>query len=785
MDYRQLVRSTAERHGIDPNLAEAVMAQESAGRPDAVSPAGARGLMQLMPGTAQELGVDPNDPAQNIDGGVRYLKQQIDRFGVSGGLAAYNAGPGRFQKTNGRFEALPAETRNYVPSVMNRAAEIAQRGGGAVNQVQAQAPAPAPAQAPTMDLPTLLGGFEKARAANDEEAVKEIGALLKGKFEGALASAQSAKDDTAVKEIQAAMGQYGFGSAPVAKPEAPKEAPQAAGPDPKKGFGSFLLEEAKGLGTKADNLVRGAADMLTFGFADEIAAKADSLVGGGQSGKASYDEALKAQRQRDTEGGAARIVGQVAGGLIPTGLAVSAPANASRALRALAGAATGGVQGSLYGAGSAEEGSRGQGALVGGAIGTAAGGALGAIMPSTARQEATKIINKAGGEKAAPVDAEIIRDLNRVAGGSNQRGNPVGANQLNSLENKYIGEVTTALKQVGRKPLEAAGLSQDAVSSALRDRRIIGADELAALRSTKAGTALADAIEKAQRARSLTAAVPSTGGVMPLVRELNRWILPDRVATPVNAVLGGRQTREAAASRLVSPKMANAAEDVLSRLGPSDATKSLSAVQQMATNAQTQAKARALAAAQAKAQEAATNQATRLSVLQETRRPLSGAFQELLPGGKANTNLQSKQAIDALRLLKKRGGVIGDAADEILKSRTVSNEDAFYGLQNAVRGLQERGVVPGAQGVTGAAGGAIRNPISYAEAVRTAGEAANLARQAAPNKALAQFATKIAGTKSPVEKATMLMERLAKTTDANELAYLKDFVEPLTKFGAK
>ena len=94
------------------------MKQELGGDPDAVSPAGAVGLMQLMPGTAKELGVaNSRDPGENIRGGARYLRQQLDTFGgdVTKALAAYNAGPGAVQKYGG----VPpyAETQQYVRSI--------------------------------------------------------------------------------------------------------------------------------------------------------------------------------------------------------------------------------------------------------------------------------------------------------------------------------------------------------------------------------------------------------------------------------------------------------------------------------------------------------------------------------------------------------------------------------------------------------------------------------------------------------------------------------------------
>ncbi|MFD2739386.1 lytic transglycosylase domain-containing protein [Sulfitobacter aestuarii] len=111
--YHGMARDAAARHGIPVDMFLRLVQQESGWNPKAVSHKGALGLAQLMPQTARLLRVDPADPAQNLDGGARYLKQQFSTFGDwKLALAAYNAGPGAVKKYGG----VPpyTETRNYV-----------------------------------------------------------------------------------------------------------------------------------------------------------------------------------------------------------------------------------------------------------------------------------------------------------------------------------------------------------------------------------------------------------------------------------------------------------------------------------------------------------------------------------------------------------------------------------------------------------------------------------------------------------------------------------------------
>lgn len=124
---QSLIDTAAGRTGLPAELISAVMATESGFQPNAVSPVGAQGLMQLMPATARSLGVtDPLDPLQNVLGGAEYLRQQLEHFGsVEKALAAYNAGPGAVEK-HGGIPPYP-ETRNYVERIMDRLRQGSQR----------------------------------------------------------------------------------------------------------------------------------------------------------------------------------------------------------------------------------------------------------------------------------------------------------------------------------------------------------------------------------------------------------------------------------------------------------------------------------------------------------------------------------------------------------------------------------------------------------------------------------------------------------------------------------
>jgi len=121
-----LINEAADRFAIPCNWIWAVMQRESAGQTRALSPKGAMGLMQIMPQTwhvmrqQHRLGADPYDPRDNILAGAAYLREMHDRYGVNGFLAAYNAGPGRFDDHLKTGRPLPEETINYVATITRR-----------------------------------------------------------------------------------------------------------------------------------------------------------------------------------------------------------------------------------------------------------------------------------------------------------------------------------------------------------------------------------------------------------------------------------------------------------------------------------------------------------------------------------------------------------------------------------------------------------------------------------------------------------------------------------------
>ena len=163
----QKVQEAAKQAGVDPSLAVAVAVQESGLNPKATSPKGAIGIMQLMPATAKQLGIDPADVDENIRGGVQYLKEQIDTFGDPvKALIAYNAGPNSKFFQTGDLKDLPNETLDYV------------------TKVTSMAPIAAPEEAPPAEEPGMveqaMSGMQAMAGDAAEPLVAGVGGALTG-----------------------------------------------------------------------------------------------------------------------------------------------------------------------------------------------------------------------------------------------------------------------------------------------------------------------------------------------------------------------------------------------------------------------------------------------------------------------------------------------------------------------------------------------------------------------------------------------------------------------------
>ena len=329
---------------------------------------------------------------------------------------------------------------------------------------------------------------------------------------------------------------------------------------------------------------------------------------------------------------------------------------------------------------------------------------------------------------------------------------------------------------------------------------------LADLAEIPGGAQVVDIINKATRADRLTAPNPSSQNfLLRGARTASDLLLPGVISKPVNYMLKPRSSSEDVTRKLID-QFGPAADKVMGLGVESYGSQGLRSLQEIARNAATESTARRATAVeqkaaealakktaqeQAKAAAAAESAASRNSVLQATGMPLGGPFQELLQGGRSGLNMTSDQAIEALRIAaqKNKDNPVGVAANQVRRSSPegVTDTNAFYGLQNELRKLQERGVLGGQPGALSSVtqGSGIRNPISYAANVRTAEAALKVAQESAPSNALAQFANVVAGLKSPEAKAALVQQRLMRTKDPVEVEYLTNFIEPLTRFGAK
>ena len=450
----------------------------------------------------------------------------------------------------------------------------------------------------------------------------------------------------------------------------------------------------------------------------------------------------------------------------------------------------------------------------------------------TGRSGVRKFVQDTGGEEGARIKSEITKDFQDVAQNPNLRatndeGQATVATALrNQKASRYIDDVKNALRRTDPEVLKLID-----VENILSGKRVATSDEIGYLKSIPSASGLASALEKYQKAMALTAPTPANPA---LLAKLTRGAIQatPRVAAaatgfstmgPAGLALGaigpnisgfaqrltGKASVPEVITKLTSDKNVAAADKVLGLLGPSQAKtftddvverarqvdyKRIEDAMNRASKIEAEKAAKVTRAAQKEADaaaKAAESQASRNSVLQATGMPLGGPFQELLQGGRSGLNMTTDQAVEALRIAanKNKGNPVGEAANQVRRSSPdgVTDTNAFYGLQNELRKLQERGVLGGQPGALSSVtqGSGIRNPISYAANVRTAEAALKVAQESAPSNALAQFANVVAGLKSPESKAALVQQRLLKATDQAEIDYLTNFIEPLTRFGAK
>lgn len=439
-DYRTAAVEEALRQGVDPHLILRQMGAESAGNPGAVSSKGARGLMQLMPATAAELGVDPSDPAENLRGGVTYMKQQLDRFGDPRlAAAAYNAGPGAVQ----RYGGVPpyAETQGYVQKV----------AGGPVNDPGFDTDVfgdPAPADA------APAPGSEIRRNANGEIEI-DINQSTNPDF---LAGRDPGYDADVFGEAAPEP------IAPVAPPPQISESLRLA----REGAAQRQADRPKMLG-------EGFAHSLTAPFNDEVAGGLAYLTQGGinlgrkafgapikiraaDAASAEIDQTRADQAAYDAAHPKRGFAGRVLGGLM------ASPVAGAGAIPALAATA---ATGAAYGAGDAKGGfaPRAGGAALGAALGLATHGAVagsikgvGAVRSAIA-DRAPRIAMPDGTAAPAPSATNRAAGYLERLGRSAPRITPAPGKSLTAAESLGApGE--TALAALTRRPGKTSELAQ-------------------------------------------------------------------------------------------------------------------------------------------------------------------------------------------------------------------------------------------------------------------------------------------------------------------------------------
>lgn len=584
--------------GVSPQVAavsRSIYQQESgSGKNTKTSNAGAQGGMQVIPSTFNSVadkGWDISNPVDNARAGVRYVAQMADKAGGDPALTAagYYGGPGAITKAKQGIAVSDPRNPN-APNTLQYGAQVAAR----IPQDQPQAQGN-----PWDNDPVVDGGAPQAPNA-----------------------AQPAPQ----------------APAPAAAPQQPPQAAPGAPSTPPSSLWDTLsnldpvqMGQKAGEATRAylgklghqvvtdplgavNGAVRGLADGVTFGYADKLAAKADAVTTG-----SNYDANLAAQRQADTDSGPAFTAGQIGSAALPIGAAAKAVEyvpTASKALRTLTGASVGAGEGAANYLGHNDADVDAGDLALNAGVGAAGGTLAGLVSKATQAQKAATFLRANGGESDAPLatrawnylsgngtdaqvanatrSADVIGGLDGLAKRSTQNGATLGPSDANALAASYTQKAADSVKMMDQ------GAERTTLLNALDRSKSLNDSDIAALRTSPQGHAVADAIQMRQQAQAMTAAQPASNnpilkvGRMAVNNGMLGFLTPHSaiggfltdlapVRNVVTNLLGGRENRTAGIARALG--QSDNAQAFLAHNGVSQASQSAQQLSQMGQQA--------------------------------------------------------------------------------------------------------------------------------------------------------------------------------------------------------
>lgn len=477
-DIAGKVTAAANQHGVDPDFALKIAHAESGLNPDAISSAGAHGVMQLMPGTAKDLGVDRHNVDQNIDGGVRYLKQLSDKYGGNKSLiaAAYNAGPGAVDqhggvppypetqayvnkvvgnqgRPTGDTDWSKGEVVNETPSVGTSIAPVREQAGADWDKgilINSGVPADNAAPAQVSQSP----GYQKAFA----QANQNPNALATGLANAFNPETAFSQNQPEVKPFNSALNGYLVHALPV------------------------IQGGANAIGQALNNLINKNSGV--------------SAKEAYQAGRDASQQDLSSYSKRHPILNAATDLG----GQIATSAAIPELKGAGLAARLMAGAAKIGGQSALTGAGGAASEGQSDGEI---AKSAAVNGALGmAFSPIGELGEAGAALSKSAGGKAAARLLLPSAAGATIAGGSTYQltHNPVDAAKAAVIGSAFGGAPGLAKSKAAQKVLsQLMPDAEDKLSALMHLTKAIGFDTpeaAAAHLESKSGQSVIEAVNK-------------------------------------------------------------------------------------------------------------------------------------------------------------------------------------------------------------------------------------------------------------------------------------------------